>query len=225
MAQKEMAKLEAKLNKLKGKLQETDSYTITLEYMLERLQKKKLTFETTMTAYEEALRVQEEELAEVKVLLGEVKQAKQTEEHALQKMQDLAQQQKVELEEKLEQRRLEAVQREEITKYEEVKRIELATAQAVAQGDLSAEQEQHLIMQEKSMRLKTRTLKNKTRRLQQEIEDYDNMLKRLKLATGLPEITADAVINKYVPHLRPLASSQPNLSTVARLSLPTTSLP
>ena len=65
------------------KLAETGEYNKVLVFMEKRLQKQQVTFEGTLQAYEEALKLRRDELNDSARLLFEVRKEKQAEDHAL----------------------------------------------------------------------------------------------------------------------------------------------
>ncbi len=65
------------------RLAETREYNKVLVFMEKRLQKQQVTFEGTLQAYEEALKLRRDELNDSARLLFEVRKEKQSEDHAL----------------------------------------------------------------------------------------------------------------------------------------------
>jgi hypothetical protein len=192
-----LEKFKEKTKILHQKLWHTEDYEKTLKFMLQRLQKKKLTFDATMTAYEDALQVQQGELASVKILRGEVQQAKDTEEAELISLQRHANNEKVRLERELEEKRKEAVQREELAKWAGIKQARLAEAKAEAAGDMGEDEERRLIAQSQAVRMRTVHMHDKSKEMMTKLEEYDDMFREIRLATGIETVTAESVIQKF----------------------------
>ncbi len=101
--------LQAELALQEVNLAETREYNKVLVFMEKRLQKQQVTFEGTLQAYEEALKFRRDELNDSARLLFEVRKEKQAEDQALMRYQDVANRQRIDMEEKLERHRQEAV--------------------------------------------------------------------------------------------------------------------
>ena len=115
----------AELDAAKKALEDTLKYRETLIFMCTRLKEQRLTYDTTIGAYEEALQVRREEAAEVRSMAVEVRMAKAREERELAKSKHLVQQEKIRWENQLEDRRVVARKREEQKAIlEEKKRLE-----------------------------------------------------------------------------------------------------
>lgn len=105
------SRVQSKLAQVKAKLVDAVQYRETLNFMFERVKAEQITFNTTMKAYEDLLRVRSQEAAQSKLVLAEVRGARDTELHELDRLQRMVEKRKAAMEKKLEERRTTAAQR------------------------------------------------------------------------------------------------------------------
>eukprot|EP00945_MAST-04E_sp_MAST-4E-sp1_P001118 g1118.t1 len=172
----------AELDAAKQLLEDTLSYRRTLVYMCTRLKEQRLTYDTTIGAYEEALEVRREEAAEVRGMAVEVRMAKVREERELARSKHLVQQEKIRWENQLEDRRVVARKREETkTLLEEKKRREREAA-----ADEKKEEQKNDRLNSKSPVQKGGAMQ--TAEIRERLDFFQKTFQEIRLATGLTNV-------------------------------------
>ena len=107
-------RLQTKMEAKKGELEELLQYKDVMNHMASTLWNAQYTYEKTLQTYEEALRVQLAEAAEVRDMAQQVKKLKETEERALSDLQSQCKMKRKSMEKELQERRKLKKQREEM---------------------------------------------------------------------------------------------------------------
>ena len=193
-----MARIEREKGVLHGaqdKLAREQQYHRILKHMADRLLDERKTYDNTLRAYEEALKVRREEAVQMKLMDKEVRQAREQEEAALLKLQEDSRRERHFWEDMLVRRRRVAKQREDMKQWFEERKKKDMELRAELAGDLNEDQEKLLRQKVASAHLRVDHLGNDTASMRRKVAAFEDMFHKIRLATGLDD--TDAIIERY----------------------------